>query len=135
MEFVVQDDGMTRVYLADAQPEERSALSLLVQDLKMTVSGEAADWSMTMIGAPASGADLLVVDANLLPGDPGAGLDELRLACPRAVVILLVNRMDPGQQAMLSMRGGVDVFIRKDEGPEYAAKHLLRAAANLRAVR
>ncbi len=33
---------MTRVYLADAKPEERSALRLLLLDLKMEVVGEAA---------------------------------------------------------------------------------------------
>jgi DNA-binding NarL/FixJ family response regulator len=33
----------TRVYLADAQPEERSALRLLLLDLNMEVVGEASD--------------------------------------------------------------------------------------------
>ncbi len=43
---------MTRVYLADAQPEERSALRLLLLDLKMEIVGEAADWSTTLAQAP-----------------------------------------------------------------------------------
>jgi len=34
---------MTFVYLADAQPEERSALRLLLLDLDMEVVGEAVD--------------------------------------------------------------------------------------------
>ena len=39
---------MTRVYLADAKPEERSALRLLILDLKMEIVGEAADWLTTV---------------------------------------------------------------------------------------
>ena len=35
---------MTRVYVADAKSEERSALRLMLLDLKMEVVGEAADW-------------------------------------------------------------------------------------------
>jgi hypothetical protein len=38
---------MTRVYLADAQPDEHSALRLLLFDLEMEAVGEAADWSIT----------------------------------------------------------------------------------------
>jgi len=34
---------MTRAYLADAKPEERSALRLLLLDLKMKVVGEAVE--------------------------------------------------------------------------------------------
>jgi hypothetical protein len=39
---------MPRVFLADAQLEERSALRLLLLDLKMEVVGEAADWPATL---------------------------------------------------------------------------------------
>ena len=39
---------MTRLFLADAQPEERSALRLLLLDLNMEVVGEAADWPTTL---------------------------------------------------------------------------------------
>jgi hypothetical protein len=38
---------MTRVYIADALPEERSALSLMLLDFGMEVIGEAADWLAT----------------------------------------------------------------------------------------
>ncbi len=34
---------MTRAYLADAKPKERSALRLLLLDLKMKVVGEAVE--------------------------------------------------------------------------------------------
>ena len=44
---------MTRVYVADAQHEERSALRLLLLDLNMEVVNEAADWLITL--APGTG--------------------------------------------------------------------------------
>jgi DNA-binding NarL/FixJ family response regulator len=123
---------MTRVYLADAQPEERSALCLLVQDLKMTVAGEAADWSTMLARVPGSRADLLLVDFGLLPDGSGASLAELRRACPSAIVVLLVSRLDARQQAALSARVGADAFIGKDETPERVAEHLRRAAGRRR---
>ena len=53
---------MTRVYLADAKPEERSALRLLLNDLKMQVIGEAADWDTLLVEVPIRATDILVVD-------------------------------------------------------------------------
>jgi hypothetical protein len=47
-EPLLYDASMTRVYLADAQPDERSSLRLLLLDLKMEVVGEAAGWSTTL---------------------------------------------------------------------------------------
>ena len=67
---------MTRVYLADAKPEERSALRLLLLDLNMEVVGEAADWPTTLAQAPVSRMDMLLVDWDLLPTDPNAALEE-----------------------------------------------------------
>ena len=43
---------MTRVYLADALPEERSALRLMLLDLHMEVIGEAVDWATTLAEVP-----------------------------------------------------------------------------------
>jgi len=47
------------VYLADAKPKERSALRLLLLDLKMEVADEAVDWSTTLAQAPVSRTDML----------------------------------------------------------------------------
>ena len=58
---------MTRVYVADAKPEERSALRLLLLDLKMEVVGEAADWFTTLAQAPIRRTDMLLIDWDLLP--------------------------------------------------------------------
>ena len=81
---------MTRVYLADAKPKERSALRLLLRDLKMEVAGEAADWSTTLAQTPVSRTDMLLVDWDLLPSAPSAALEELRKTCPAALVIIAI---------------------------------------------
>jgi DNA-binding NarL/FixJ family response regulator len=124
---------MTRVYVADAKPEERSALRLVLLDLKMEVVGEAADWSTALAQAPTRRADMLLIDWDLLPSDsPSAALDELRKACPATLVIILISHLDARQQAALS--AGADAFISKGETPDRVAERLRLAAASVRTV-
>ncbi len=118
---------MTRVFLADALIQERSALRLMLLDLKMDIAGVAADWSTTLANAPASRSDMLLVDWDLLPDSPREALDALRKACPAALVIILISHMDARQQAALS--AGADAFISKGETPERVADRLRIAAA------
>ena len=121
---------MTRVYLADAKSDERSALRLLLLDLNMEVVGETADWNTTLANAPASGLDMLVVDWELLPADLGMqALAELRLACPSAIVVVLISHLEARQQAALS--AGADAFISKGETPERVAERLRTVAASV----
>jgi DNA-binding NarL/FixJ family response regulator len=121
---------MTRVYLADAKPEERSALRLTLLDLKMDVVGEAADWLTVLAQAPISHTDMLVIDWDLLPSvSSNAALSELRKACPAALVIILISHLDARQQAALS--AGADAFISKGETPERVAERLRIAAASI----
>ncbi|MBI5934125.1 MAG: response regulator [Chloroflexi bacterium] len=121
---------MTRVFLADALPEERSALRQLLLDLKMQVVGEAGDWPTTLAQAPMNRVDMLLVDWELLPNSPTAALNELRKACPAALVIILISHLDARHQAALS--AGADAFISKGETPERVAERLRLAAASLR---
>ena len=121
---------MTRVYISDAKSEERSALRLVLLDLKMDVVGEAADWATTWEQAPLSRTDMLLIDWDLLPNSPTAALDELRRACPAALVIVLISHLDARQQAALS--AGADAFISKGETPERVAERLLAVAASVR---
>ena len=120
---------MTRVFLADALTQERSALRLTLLDLNMEIAGEAADWSTTLARAPVSRADMLLVDWDLLPNTPHEGLIELRKACPAALVIVLISHLDARQQAALS--AGADAFISKGETPERVAERLRMAAAGV----
>ena len=131
-EYLLYDEYMTRVYVADAKPEERSALRLLLLDLEMEVVGEAADWTTTLAQAPVSHTDILLIDWDLLPRtSPSMALDELRSACPAALVIILISHLDARQQAALS--SGADAFISKGETPERVAERLRAVAASVRA--
>ena len=121
---------MTRVFIADARPEERSALCLLLFDLKMEVVGEATDWATTLANAPGTRLDMLLVEWDLLPINSGVlALAELRVACPNAIVVVLISHLDARQQAALS--AGADAFISKGETPERVAERLRTAAARI----
>ncbi len=119
---------MTRVFLADAKLVERSALRLTLQDLKMDLAGEAADWPTTLAQAPLSQTDMLLVDWDLLPNAPNSALAELREACPAALVIVLISQMEARQRAALS--AGADAFISKGDTSERVAEYLRTFASN-----
>jgi DNA-binding NarL/FixJ family response regulator len=121
---------MTKVYLADAKLEERSALRLLLLDLKMEVVGEADDWAGTVAQVPVICPDILLVDWDLLSKVPGVDLDEIRKACKGALVIVLISPLEARQQAALS--AGADAFISKGETPERVAAHLRAVAEGIR---
>jgi DNA-binding NarL/FixJ family response regulator len=137
---------MKRVYVADAQTEERSALRLMLLDLDLQVVGEAADWTTALAEAPATRPDMVVVDWDLVArasgvpqasalsgsaGTSGHALAELRLVCPTALVIVLISHLDARQQAALS--AGADAFISKSEMPDRVAEHLRAAAGRVAA--
>lgn len=117
---------MTRVFLADSQPEVRLALRLLLLDLNMQVVGDAADWLTALNQAAGTQPDMLVVDWSLIPA--GNSLHDLRATCPAAIVIVLISHLDARQQAALS--AGADSFISKSETPDRVAERLQAAAAN-----
>ena len=120
---------MTRVFLADALTDERSALRATLLGLNMEIAGEAADWTSTLAHAPTSRADMLLVDWDLLPKAPREALNKLRKACPAALVIILISHLDARQQAALS--AGADTFISKGETSERVAERLRLAAASI----
>jgi DNA-binding NarL/FixJ family response regulator len=121
---------MTRVYVADALAEERYALRLLLLDLNMEVAGEAADWATVLAQAPVCRINMLLIDWDLLPRiSPTSALQELRNACPAALVIVLISHLDARQQAALS--AGADAFISKGETPERVAERLRAVAASV----
>jgi DNA-binding NarL/FixJ family response regulator len=143
---LLYDGCMKRVYLADAQTEERSALRLMLLELNLQVVGEAADWPTALAQAPATHPDMVVVDWDLVAkgsgtahtsssagsnGTSGQALAELRLACPTALVIVLISHLDARQQAALS--AGADAFISKSEMPDRVAERLQAAAGSIAA--
>ena len=128
-ECLLYYEYMTRVFISDAKTEERAALRVVLLDLKMEIAGEAADWSTTLVQVPANRIDMLVIDWDLLPDSPGAGLDEIRKACPAALVVVLISQLSALQQAALS--AGADAFISKSELPERVAERLRDVAASV----
>ena len=118
---------MTRVFLADSQPQVRSALRLLLLDLNMHVVGETNNWVAALAEAGDTQPDMLLVDWDLIPKD--TSLLELRKTCPTAVVIVLISHLDARQQAARS--AGADSFISKGETPDRVAERL-RSAAKIR---
>jgi len=128
-ECLLYDKFMTRVFLAASIPEERSALRLLLIDMKMEVVGEASEWVTTLAQAPVNQVDLLLIDWDLLSSEPNEALKDLRQACPEALVIVLISHLDARQQAALS--AGADAFISKNETPERVAERLRIAAASV----
>ena len=129
-EYSLYYEYMTRVYIADAKPEERTALRLVLLDLQMEVVGEADDWITTLAQVPVNGTEMLLIAWDLLPNSPTAALDELRRACPAALVIVLISHLDARQQAALST--GADAFISKRETPERVAERLRSVAEGIR---
>lgn len=123
---------MTRVFLANNHNEERSALRLILMDLKMQVVGEAADWVTTLTLAPATDPDMLIVDWAVLPQESASALKQLRRACPAALVIVLIGQLDARQQAAIS--SGADHFISKRDMPDRVVEYLKVAAASARPV-
>ena len=120
---------MNRVFLADSQSDERFAFRLLLQDLNMQVVGEASDWATTLSLAPSTNPDMLMVDWELVVNGTDANLAKLRLACPTAVVIVLISHLSAREQAALS--AGADAFISKDETSEWVADRLREAVASI----
>jgi DNA-binding NarL/FixJ family response regulator len=123
---------MTRVFIANAKVEERSALRLVIQDLEMEVASEAADWATTLAQAPLTQTDMLLIDWDLLPASPTLALDELRQACPGALVIILISHLDARQQAAVS--AGADAFISKGEPADRVAERLRSVASGIQVV-
>src|SRR5512136_538002 len=120
---------MTRVFLADPQAEERSALRLLLNDIKMAVVGEAADWPAALTQIPLSCPDMVLIDRKLLPAQPCRAITKLRASCPQLVyIILLLNTLDFRQEVELA--SAVDLLINKQESPHRIAERLRLAACS-----
>jgi DNA-binding NarL/FixJ family response regulator len=118
---------MTRVFVADAQTETRSALRLLLLDLEMQVVGEANDWPTALAQVPAASPDLLVVEWEL-PAGVSEALTALRLACPNLRVVVISNQLEARQAAL---HAGADAFISMGDAPDRVTERLRAAAGKI----
>ena len=117
---------MTRVFLADAKSETRSALRLLLVDMQMQVVGEAVDWPGALAQIPIANPDMLVVDWEL-PAGVGAALAELRVTCPNLRVVVLSGQLDARKAAL---HAGADAFISMGDAPDRVTERLRAAAGD-----
>jgi DNA-binding NarL/FixJ family response regulator len=117
---------MTRIFVSDSNYDELSALCLMLQDLKMEIVGESSDWFLTLAEVKNSKADLLLIDWNLLPGEPREAFTVIRKACPDSLVVVLIDHLNPSEEAALY--SGADAFISKSETPYRTAERLRRVA-------
>jgi DNA-binding NarL/FixJ family response regulator len=122
---------MRCAFLADPICTERFALRLFLMGLNMDVAGEAADWPALLAQAPATRAELLLVDWGLISDGPVMALQELRYECPSAMFTVLIAHPDAEQQASLAAAGAT--FLCKDEPPEHLVESL-RIAAGLLSI-
>jgi len=120
---------MIRVFIANAKAEERSALRRMMLNIHMEVVGDASDWLTTLVRAPATRFNLLLVDWDLLPANAAASLSAMRQTCTNAIIVVLTSYLDARQQAAQS--AGADAFISKGEIPNRLADHLLAVSRNL----
>jgi uncharacterized protein YjbJ (UPF0337 family) len=120
---------MMRVFIANAKAEERSALRVMLLNLRLEVVGDASDWQTALVKAPATNFNLLLVDWDLLPADAATSLSAMRRACSNAIIVVLTSYLDAHQQAAQS--AGADAFISKGEIPNRLADHLLAISRNL----
>lgn len=95
----------------------------------MTVVGEAADWATMIAEAPATQPDMVMVDWGLVDAGYGADLTEMRLACPAAVMIVLVSSLSARDQAAIS--AGADAFISKGDTADRVAERLRALVAEI----
>lgn len=105
--------GMKRVYLADARPIERSDLRLLLVDLDMQVVGEAGGWSSVLNHGPTTHPDVVVVEWSLISARSVAAMKELRMAYPKAVLVVVPGQMDAQQRSILI--AGTDEYSREHQ--------------------
>jgi DNA-binding NarL/FixJ family response regulator len=120
---------MTRAFLATFMLGERNAIRRLLKDLKINVVGEAHDWEATIKLAPVARADMLVVEWFLRPENQISAIQNLRNACPAALVIVLISHLETRQQVALSASSNAS--ISKCEMPARIAEQFLSVAASI----
>ncbi len=105
-----------RLVVADARPEVRSALRLLVeQDGEMSVSAEAATVDELAEQVTIACPDVVLLDCDLPGLRAKEFLPQLRSACPRIQVVAMSSRAEMRGAAQSA---GADAFVCKTEPPE-----------------
>jgi DNA-binding NarL/FixJ family response regulator len=113
-----------RVLLADDEPKVRSALRLILEQLKEVESvEEVTDAESLTDRLQKMPPDLLLVDWELPGLHPGSTFSELRLGSSFKVIVLSGRCAAP----QMALSAGADAFVSKCESPD-------RLFATLRAL-
>jgi DNA-binding NarL/FixJ family response regulator len=115
---------MTRVFLADPQPAERSAFRILLLDLRMEMAGEASDWFTLYSKSGDACPDMILLSWEILPTKYNRAIDRLRKSCPDARIVAIVNQAQKFQGSIQST--SVDAFISKEDFPLKVAEILTK---------
>ena len=106
-----------RVLLADDEPKVRSALRLILEQLKQVETiEEVTDAKSLAERLRSSRPDLLLLDWELPGLQPGTSLEDLRRRYAPLKVIVLSGRYQPPQ---LAIACGADAFVSKGEPPDH----------------
>ncbi len=105
-----------RILLADAQPNVRYALHVLLANRpKLNLAGDATDAYELMSRLTADDPDMLILDW-MLPGlDEVGSIAALRDIRPDMIIIALSGRPELGHAAI---KAGADAFVSKIDPPE-----------------
>jgi DNA-binding NarL/FixJ family response regulator len=105
-----------RILLADAQPNVRYALHVLLANRpKLNLAGDATDAYELISRLKADDPDMLILDW-MLPGlDEVGSIATLRGIRPDMIIIALSGRPELGHAAI---KAGADAFVSKIDPPE-----------------
>ena len=121
-----------RVFVAEAEPELRSALqTVLEQVLGLEVVGQTGESKGLLTKMQAAQIDLVLLDWEM-PGQPPTDLiTALQSQEEGPVIIVLSMRSEVERAAMVA---GADAFISKGEMPDRVAERLRSAAERVRSI-
>ncbi|MFA6134127.1 MAG: response regulator transcription factor [Phycisphaerae bacterium] len=110
--------GKTRIFLVDDHPIVRQGVALLVnQEPDMIVCGDADCAPDAIRGIEATQPDLAVVDLSLKDSSGLELIKDLKIRCPRLLVMVL-SMHEESFYAERVLRAGARGYITKEEGTE-----------------
>jgi DNA-binding NarL/FixJ family response regulator len=122
-----------RVLVADADPDVRAALCLLLRrEPEVRLVGQTGDPQVLLTLAAAERPDIVVLDWTLAEFHNGDILARLRAMCPGAVILALSVR--PEQRVDVLARG-IQTFVSKADAPAQVLAAVRAAAASVRKPR
>jgi DNA-binding NarL/FixJ family response regulator len=115
-----------RLFLCDDNDQYRALARLVLERSGHEIAGEAGDGQEAIERAPASGADIVLLDLNMPRMDGYEALPRLRDVVPDAKILVLTTGQAPDERRR-ALAAGADGFIVKPERV-FALDEELRAA-------